>query len=112
MLRGKLGRLLRITRQQREECVESIGVKQEIRRKLPENRPQLLLQRQQPLREKIRQRDFDFLESLQVGNEFSALQGKDEVIGRLLIPLHPACWPLKRVERAVDFDGVQLARCV
>ena len=44
-----------------------------------------------------------------MGDVAAAFDGEDEVVGSVFVPLFPTGGALKRVEGAVDFDGVKLA---
>src|SRR5262245_48127680 len=40
----------------------------------------------------------------------AALNRKDEIVRRIVIPLLIGAWSLKRVERTIDFDGIHTSR--
>src|SRR5262249_4148508 len=47
-----------------------------------------------------------------VRDESTAFHTEDEIVRRLVVPLLPAGWPLKRIKRAVDLDRIELPRGV
>ena len=101
------GRLRRRARQPGEERVDDRGVEREPFGQLPQDRTELAAQRQHAAREEVRQRRVDVDQPLHVRDEPSALDGEDEVVGRLVMPPRVRRRALEGVERAVDLDGGQ-----
>src|SRR5205085_2414666 len=62
-------------------------------------------QRQGPRGKEVRQRDFDVLQPLEVGDELMALDGEAKAIRGFLGPGGKTLGLLVAIERAVDFDG-------
>src|SRR6185312_13899757 len=96
-----------VPRQQRQEAFEPPGVEGHGRRKLPENGAQLRPQPQQALGEEGRQRLLDVLELFHMRDKAGALDGKDEILGRLGDPAPEARRRLQRIEGTVDLDGAE-----
>jgi hypothetical protein len=67
---------------------------------------------QNPRGEEIGQRCYDILQAFYVGYKSTALYRKKKPVGRSPMPRFVAFGPLKGVERAVDFDRVNLMRGV
>src|SRR5204862_2725424 len=98
--------------QQSEERSQAIRVEAEGGRKLPEDRPQLVGKAEDTRRKEVRERRLDVCQPLHVGDEAPALDREEKVRGRLLVPGAIAVGMLERIERAVDLDGVEVARSV
>src|SRR5690606_39359088 len=79
-------------------------------RKLPEDRPELLAQFQHAGRKEIRQRNFNVAQLLHLRDESPAFDRINKIAWRLIAPMFVIRWLLKRIERAVDFDGVEYIR--
>src|SRR5205809_1983181 len=107
MLRRQLRKLVRVIGEQLEERFELVPIPLKIRRKLPEDRPELLLQTKQTRRKEVRQRNFHIALAPHMSDVLTAFEREDEIFGRLIMPLLIAAWPLKRVERTVQFDRVK-----
>src|SRR3954470_1448034 len=73
MLARQLRRRFGVARQEREELLESLGIEREVRRELPEHRPELLLEQQHALRKEIRHRHTAVAQLLHVRDEPPAL---------------------------------------
>src|SRR5438552_16147 len=95
---GEGGRRLGIARQQIEKSAKAIGLIMKAGRQLPQNRAELFPQQQDARSEEIGEGDFDVLEALDMREEAAALHGKDEIIGRGLIPGAVTRRTLERVE--------------
>src|SRR5687767_4569359 len=98
-------RFCRGPRQPLEKGLEACRIEAEHRRKLPQERPELVAQVEDPRGEKIRQRSFEVLQAQEVRNVARALDAVEEAGRRLAVPLVVVLRSLQRVERAVDLDG-------
>ncbi len=112
VLPGELSRFLGIAGQHRQEALQPFGFEAEIRRELPQEGPQLFLQRQHAGGKEVRQgRARLFVaEAQHMGQIARPLDGKDEAGRRGLVPGTVTADGLQRVMRAVDLDGVDRAR--
>jgi len=103
------GGLPRGAGQQREEVVDHLAVERHPLGQLPEERPQLAPELGDPRREEVAERRSRRQQLLHVGDEPAALHGKDEILGRGVVPLRVRLRRLQRIERAVDLDRRHLA---
>ena len=83
---GERGGRLRVARQEREEMVETLGVKSEARRKLPQERAQLLLEPQYAGGEEIGERRLDIVQLFEVGDVPAALDREDKPFRGFVVP--------------------------
>jgi N-carbamoyl-L-amino-acid hydrolase len=108
------GRQLRRGKGRARELLEEAGhplrVVAELRRQLPQERAELVVEGEHPGGEEVRERRRDVAELLHVRDEARPLHREDEVLRRLRVPLPPRLGPLQGVERAVDLDRAQAAR--
>jgi hypothetical protein len=104
---GERGCRLGIARQDREEVVKTLGVKFEARRKLPQERVQLLLEAQHAGGDEIGERRLDVAKLLQVRDKPAALDGKDKAFRSFVMPSGEGVGVLERIMGA-DLDRVDL----
>ena len=105
---GEGRRGLRVRRQQSKKVFETCGVKSEARRKLPQERAQLLLEAQHAGGEEIGERRLDVAKLLQMRDEPAALDGEDKAFRGFVMPSGEGIGALERVVGAVDLDRVDL----
>ena len=85
VLTGEGGGRCSVVGQQGKKVFEAPGIEFEVRRKLPEDRPELVLELQHPGGEEIRQRLFDILEPAGMGDIARGLDREDEVVWWILL---------------------------
>src|SRR5687767_1345286 len=107
-LSGEAQRGLRIARQHREKLLQAIAPIYEHRRELPEERPDLVAQREDPRGEKSRERLLDVRKRQHVRDVAGAFYGKQEALRRIAVPLLVILRTLQRVEKTVDLDGGEM----
>ena len=105
-LRGVLGR----ARQGFEKAREAFLVERLRRRQLPQERPELVLEREHARREEIRERRLDALEAQHVCDVARAFDGEHEARRHLGKPARVVLGPLQRVEAAVQLDRREALR--
>src|SRR5262249_52956989 len=96
-------------RQQRKEMIEALGRKAEARRELPQHRPELFLEAQDPGGEEIGKRGLDLAQSPDMGDKPRRLDREEKSLRGLVVPAGKRVGPLQPVKRAVDLDRVDLA---
>src|SRR5262249_44254188 len=104
---GNAGRGERRPGQLREEFLQPCRVESEIGRQLPEDRSELLTQREHTRRVEIREGYVYVAEFLHVADKPRPLDGEDELRRCLGVPRLVVPRPLKGVERAVDLHRRQ-----
>src|SRR4051812_36011547 len=85
-------------------------VEAEHRRKLPEERTELLAQRQHARGEEVRERLLDALQPQHVRDVARALHGVDKPAWRGFVPFLVVLRALERIKRAVDLDAAEVPR--
>src|SRR5438045_2102966 len=98
-----------VARQELEEFAEARLVPAELRRKLPEDRPELFTQAEHPGSEVVCQRLADVAQLLHVRDEAGALECENKIVRRLAIPFLEAARALQRIESPVDLDRIESA---
>src|SRR6478735_9705510 len=86
MPRCKQRRLASGPWQELEERAQLADVESLLRRKLPQDRPELFAQAEQARGEEVRERRFHLLETLQMGNVAPPLDREREPFRRLVVP--------------------------
>ncbi len=108
---GERGGRLGVARQNREEMVETLGVKFEARRELPQEGAEFLVEAQYAGGEEIGEGRLYFFQLFEVGDEPAALDSEDKPFRRLVAPPGEGFGALQRIMRAVDLDRVDLPAC-
>src|SRR5204863_2191023 len=80
----------------------------EARRKLPQERAQLLLEAQHAGGEEIGERRLDVAKLLQMRDKSAALDGEDKAVRGFVMPSGEGIGVLERIMGAVDLDRVDL----
>src|SRR5690242_19556587 len=93
-----------IPRQHLEKRLDLFGIKTKLRRKLPQNRPELRAQPQNTRSKEIRQRLAYLCQPQHVREVARALYCKNKIARRGLGPSRKTLWALQRIECAVDFN--------
>src|SRR5688572_25287171 len=83
---GQPRRCGRVFWKQAQKRLETIGVEAELRRKLPQNRSQLVLERQDAGRKEVRDRGVDVLQLLHMCDEAATLDRELEAARRRIAP--------------------------
>src|SRR4051812_16898697 len=96
-----------VSRQQGKKFLQALSIESEIRRQLPQNRPELFAQGEDTRSEKICQRFLNVAQLFHVCNKTRRLNAKQELRWRLSVPTLVAGRQLQRVERSVDLHGVE-----
>ena len=96
----------RIAGKQFEETLETL-VEMERFGKLPQNGTEFFLEAEHARGEEVSECRFHVAESLHVRDEAAALDGENEVFGRLALAISRRARALQRVERTVDFDRIE-----
>jgi hypothetical protein len=104
VLAGEVGGLRSGARQKVEEGLEAGSVEGKLWRELPEHGAELRPQREHTGGEEVGQGLLHVAQLQHVGDVAAALDGEDEILGRLLDPVEEAGGALQRVEGAVDLD--------
>ena len=105
---GECGGRLGVARQDREEMVETLGVKSESGRELPQKRAELLFEPQYAGGEEIGERRLYIIQLFEVRDEAAALDGEDKAFRGLVVPSGEGFGTLQRIMGAVDLDRVDL----
>ena len=105
---GERGGRLAVARQDREEMVETLGVKFEARRELPQEGAEFLVEAQYAGGEEIGERRLYVSQLFEVGDEPAALDREDKTFRCLVAPSGEGFGALQRIMRAVDLDRVNL----
>ena len=92
----------------REESVEPLSVVREVRRQLPEERPELVAELEQAGSEEIRERRLGFAQPQHVRDVARSLDGEHEAVWHGVAPTRVALGPLQRIEAAVELDRGEL----
>src|SRR5690606_22998816 len=108
---GQRRGLVAALRQQREKSLEAL-VEGHPLGKLPQDRAELRPQTQEPGREEVGERRLHVAQLLHVRDEAAALDGEDEVVGRLLAPVLEGLRALQGVKGSVEFDRSEATRRV
>src|SRR5882757_8876303 len=101
---GDGGGSFRILREQFQEGFDALGIKAEVRRKLPQNRSKLAAEAEYSRRQEIGERDLHLIQPQHVGDVARPFDGEDEVIGSFRGPAFEVRRSLQGIESAVDFD--------
>src|SRR5512146_2244787 len=101
-----------VARQHAEEALHALPVVFEVRRELPEDRPEFLAQVEHTRCEEIGERLLDPAQPQHVSDVAASLDAEYETLRRLRAPLRVALGPLQRVERPIDLDRGETARGV
>jgi len=80
-----------------------------VRWKLPENRAQFFLKRENAGSKEIRQRHFNLTQFFHVGDETCAFDAKEKIFRRFLVPVPIARRSLQQIKRSVDLNGIECA---
>ncbi len=105
---GECGSRLGVARQDREEMVETLGVKFKSRRELPQKGAELLFEPQYTGGEEIGERRLYIIQLFEVGDVPAALDREDKRFRGLVMPPGEGFGALQRIMRAVDLDRVDL----
>src|SRR6185312_16793899 len=103
---------LGVARQQAEEPLEAFAVIFEVRRELPEDRPQFLAEVEDARCKEIGERLFDIEESPHVRDVTASFEAEYKSLRCLRVPLRVAFRALQGIEGAVDLYGREAARRV
>src|SRR5436309_4525411 len=103
-------RFPRRLRQQLKKLPEAFFVPTKVWWKLPENRPELFLERENAGSKEICQRHFNLAQFFHVGDEMPAFDAEDKIFRCFLVPASIARRSLQRIERSVDLNGIEYAR--
>ncbi len=105
---GERGGRLGVARQNGEEVVETLGIKSEARRELPQEGAEFLVEAQYAGGEEIGERRLYVSQLFEVGDEPAALDREDKPFRCLVAPSGEGFGALQRIMRAVDLDRVNL----
>src|SRR5712671_5318824 len=89
--------------------VETFGREAKARRELPQAGAELFLEPQHARGKEVGERRLDVAQPPDMGDEPRALDREDKAVGGLVIPPGKSIGALQPVERAVDFDRVDLS---
>jgi hypothetical protein len=89
--------------------LETLAIKLEAWRELPQDRPQFFLEPQDTRSKEIGKRCLDVTKLLEVGDKSAALDRENKVFGSVLTPSRKRVRVLQRIVGAIDFDRVDLA---
>src|SRR5213079_3237477 len=78
--------------------------------KLPENRPQFFLERENAGSKEICQRHFNLAQFFHVGDETGAFDAEEKIFRRFLVPAPIARWSFQRIERSIDLNRIERDR--
>src|SRR6266567_6905362 len=96
--------------QQLKKLPEAFFLPTKIWWKLPENRAQFFLEREDAGSKEICQRHFNLAQFFHVGDETPAFDAEEKVFRCFLVPASIARRSLQGIERSVDFNGIECAR--
>src|SRR5437868_3332884 len=96
--------------QQLKKLPEAFFVPTKVWWKLPENRAQFFLERENAGSKEICQRHFNFAQFFHVGDETRAFDAKDKIFRRSFVPTPIARRSLQRIERTVDLNRIECMR--
>ncbi|MNP10636.1 hypothetical protein D3C76_1027920 [compost metagenome] len=102
---GAFAGSLAVARQQVEEPGKAAFIELHVRRKLPQERPELVAQQQRPGGKKVGHRLFDVLQPSHMGDIARPLDCEHEAVRRLVTPAQVTLGRLQAVERAIDLDA-------
>src|ERR1700730_13083256 len=105
-------RLLRIALKQFQERFDSLGIEAEVGGQLPENRAKLVAETENAGSQEVGERDLDFFQPPDMGDEAWAFDGEDKVIRSFGGPSFETIGRLQGIEGAIDFDGAKNFRSV
>src|SRR6478672_11626640 len=91
-------------RQRREEARDALLLVDQAFGQLPDDRAQLVVEREEARCEEVRERGLHVLELLVVGDEAASLDRKQKASGGLLVPGSTARRCEQRVEGTVDLE--------
>src|SRR2546425_5529549 len=107
MFPAELYRVGGAPRQQGKEFLEAFFVPAEIRRKLPENGPELFSQREHAGSKEVSQRCFNIAQLFHVRDETRAFDAEEKIPRSRFVPAAVTGRKLEGIERAVDLDGIE-----
>src|SRR6266513_1687007 len=96
--------------QQLKKFPEAFFIPTKVWRKLPENRPQFFLERENAGSKEICQGHFNLAQFFHVGDETPAFDAEEKIFRCLLVPASIARRLLQRIERTVDLNGIKCTR--